>query len=286
MGWTSQAFDELLVGIAPDQRYIGNNIPAELVAFSPDYTWYAVDQWQFPNGDYYWQALVKNTAFGIDQQMEGICVGGAVTLLTIHEGAGSADYPAIKYGSSFYNALTLSVIYRGSAVTVDDTSSLAVAGGLTIDGHSAPRGWVAGASSTAATVASSTGAAVAVLTAPAVTYQPGRVYRIEATTLVSSAVAQTYRMYIRQDNTAGAVLGDTGDLNAPSVGTPGGAAPPLVCYVRNTGAAAVTRDTLLALIGGTAADPVAVVTRNAVPAVLDIRDVGSTQDIKYGRVVT
>lgn len=285
MGWTSTAFDELLVGVEPDQRYIGNAIPAELLAFSPDYTWYAVDQWKFPSGDYYWQALVRNTNAGIDQQMEGICVAGVVTLLTLHDGAGSENYPAIKFGSSQYNSLYLTLILRNGQFIVDASSALIVDGTMYVGGRSAPLGWTAGASSTAATVASSTGASVAVLTAAGVTYKPGRVYRVDVSVFIQSAVAQSYRLRVRQDSLAGAVLGDSGDLPVPMPGQPGGLLQ-FSSYVRNTGAAELVRDTVLGLAGGTAANPVSVVTRNAVPAVIDVWDIGSTQDITYGRVIT
>lgn len=128
MGWNDYPLRSLTLpqdaSGTDSRRVIGPDIPVELQEFgSSAYTWHFADLWYFPDGNYYWEALVTNEVFGTVQQMSGVYLAGVVTLYQIHED--SAD-PSIKIGSDLYNADRITFALRKTDFVVTSTATLNV----------------------------------------------------------------------------------------------------------------------------------------------------------------
>lgn len=106
-------------------RFSGTAIPAVLTAFAAPYTWYYVDLWYFPNAvDFYWEAMVNNSAFTLDERLRGIYTGAmGVQLLELVDSTGG-DVPSLKYGSDLYNSQRLRVAYRKTDLLVSTSATL------------------------------------------------------------------------------------------------------------------------------------------------------------------
>lgn len=105
---------------------LGPDIPAELRNASGDFTWYAAQLWYYGSGsDFYFEGLATNTVFGVQEHISGTCVAGVVTFYEFAEGAGSGDYPAVKWGTDSYNgARRVKLVVRQSDIMITTTGTL------------------------------------------------------------------------------------------------------------------------------------------------------------------
>lgn len=99
----------------------GPDIPTELKNFSPDYTWHAVKIWYFDATNYYFEALVTNTAFDIRQHMTGVNMGGTIRLYEFHANSGLN----INFGTDNYNGSDrIAMSFRQMDLMVSGTATL------------------------------------------------------------------------------------------------------------------------------------------------------------------
>lgn len=101
-------------------------IPAELVAAYPGLTWVSVQINQIAAGVYTYHGLLNDAGAAVE--VFGMVSGFVVTPIWLID---SADGAVVFYQS-------------GSSVSYLAGSNLAIAGGYTIDGNQAPRGWLDG----------------------------------------------------------------------------------------------------------------------------------------------
>lgn len=118
----------LLIGSPPMQGAVsigltGAAIPAVLLAWSADYMWFEADIRWIDTTQFFFTALVRNTAFSITETVTGVyTTAGGVQLQSLTE-AGTPN--TINWGSATYDTAPLEWQWRKADIAIDSNSSFA-----------------------------------------------------------------------------------------------------------------------------------------------------------------
>lgn len=103
---------------------VGTDIPAVLRNFSADYTWNVADIYWIDGAQFFFSALVHNTAFAVVERLTGIyTTAGGVQLQTF---VPATSPNTSQHGSSFYDTKRLQEQWRFADVSIDNTCTLTV----------------------------------------------------------------------------------------------------------------------------------------------------------------